>query len=293
MYYGINSVPSLVLDGTQITTNSSVVINAFQNALQVPAFVDISGNYEVEGDNIIIEGSVMPYTDFSSARLHVVVIESVTYGNVGGNGETEFHYVMHKMLPNAQGTTVSLTANEAYEFSHNFDMSNTNVEEMDDLMVVVFLQNHSTKEVHQSNLMEYGILHAFSVTFDVVDENGEPITDAVITLGDFTNDPGDYTFHGLEAPRNYNYSIYKECSPVITGVVSVVDEDVFVEVELPVITGDANGDGQVNVLDIIMMANYFVGGDFDDFCFDNADVNQDGVINALDIILTVAIFTDN
>ncbi len=291
LYYGITGVPSVVLDGSQIAANSSVVNNAFQNALQVPAFVDISGNYEVEGNNIIIEGSVMPYIDFSNVRLHVVVVESVTYGNVGGNGETEFHYVMHKMLPNAQGTTVSLTADEAYEFSHNYNMSNTNVEEMDDLMVVVFLQNHATKEVYQSNHMEYGIVETFSVSFDVVDASGEPITDAVITLGFDENEPGDYTFHDL-LPRNYNYTVQRDCSPTVSGQVSVIDEDVFVEVELQPIFGDANGDGQVDVADIILMANYFATiGDINGFCFENADINQDGDINALDIILLIHIFS--
>ncbi len=289
IYYGINSVPSIIVEGSQVSANASAVTNAYNQALQVPAFLDISGNYEVDGTNIIIEGSLMPYADFSNARLHVVVVESVTYGNVGGNGETEFHYVMHKMLPNANGTVVNLTANQTHEFSHEFNMANTNVEEMDDLLVVVFLQNHATKQVHQSNLLEYGLIEMYDVVFDVVDEDDNPITDAVITLDGIENDPGDYHFNGF-IPRNYNYSVSRPCSPIVNGQVSVVDEDLFVEVVMPVVAGDANSDGMVNVLDVIATANYFAGNEVAGFCIDNADVNQDGVINSLDLIVIIGIF---
>lgn len=57
--------------------------------------------------------------------------------------------------------------------------------------------------------------------------------------------------------------------------------------------GDANGDGIVNVLDVITITAYFVGHDPEPFCFENADVNQDGLINVLDVIGTVDIFTSN
>ena len=57
--------------------------------------------------------------------------------------------------------------------------------------------------------------------------------------------------------------------------------------------GDANGDGIVNVLDVITITAYFVGQNPDPFCFENADVNQDGIINVLDVIGTVGIFTGN
>ena len=38
MYYGINSVPSMVVEGTQVAANAGAVTNAFNQALQVPAF---------------------------------------------------------------------------------------------------------------------------------------------------------------------------------------------------------------------------------------------------------------
>ncbi|MEA2077729.1 MAG: S8 family serine peptidase [Candidatus Marinimicrobia bacterium] len=48
--------------------------------------------------------------------------------------------------------------------------------------------------------------------------------------------------------------------------------------------GDANGDLNVNVLDVITMVNYILEGEPNPFLFDAADINGDGNINVLDII---------
>ncbi len=57
----------------------------------------------------------------------------------------------------------------------------------------------------------------------------------------------------------------------------------------PVVPGDSNCDGMINVLDAITSVNYVMGQNPTPFCFDNADVTNDGVINVLDIIGTVNI----
>jgi hypothetical protein len=51
--------------------------------------------------------------------------------------------------------------------------------------------------------------------------------------------------------------------------------------------GDANGDGFVNVLDIITISNYIMLMNPVPFNFNNADVNGDGIINVLDIVATI------
>ncbi len=189
-YYGVSGVPALMLEGNQVATNGSVVTNALQQALQVPAFMQIEGSYEIDGDHISIQGTVMPYATFPESRLHVVIIESVTYGNTGTNGETEFHHVMHKMMPNAQGTVVNLSANEAFHFSFDHDMSTTNVEEMDELMVVVFVQHHESQEIYQSAYMTSGKFVSFNVSHGQTDVEPditiEAIYDEPVTFMDGT-----------------------------------------------------------------------------------------------------------
>jgi len=56
------------------------------------------------------------------------------------------------------------------------------------------------------------------------------------------------------------------------------------------ISGDVNGDGQLNVIDIINVVNYLLGVlEFDDCQINNADVNNDGGINILDVVNIVNI----
>ena len=55
------------------------------------------------------------------------------------------------------------------------------------------------------------------------------------------------------------------------------------------ISGDVNGDGAVNIQDIIIIANMLLNGDYSAV----ADVNGDGSINVQDIVLIVNMILDN
>lgn len=56
-----------------------------------------------------------------------------------------------------------------------------------------------------------------------------------------------------------------------------------------VILGDANGDGTVNVTDIVETVNYILNKPSAAFIYAAADVNQDGTVNVTDIVCTVTI----
>ena len=49
------------------------------------------------------------------------------------------------------------------------------------------------------------------------------------------------------------------------------------------ILGDINEDGQLNVLDIVIVANMVLVGEYDEI----ADVNEDGELNILDLVIMV------
>lgn len=149
-YYAVSGVPSLVVEGKMVATAAAAVNTAFNAAKAEPAFLSIDGYHMVDGNHILIEAELMPYADYPDATIHVVVIEGTTTGNVGTNGETFFKHVMMKMLPDASGTAFALQALEPYHISYNFNMSGTFVEEMEDLKVVIFVQNHATREVYQA-----------------------------------------------------------------------------------------------------------------------------------------------
>lgn len=154
-YYGVSAVPQTFLDGMD-QGYTAVSQNAFDQQYNTPAYADIRGAFTVEGSIITITADIMSYVEMNDVRAFVSVNEKTTYDNVGSNGETEFHHIMMKMLPDAQGSTIDINAGEYTRLEFTYDMSTTNVEEMEDLEVSVWLQNYVTKEMYNSHfLYEY------------------------------------------------------------------------------------------------------------------------------------------
>ncbi len=229
-YYGVSGVPSLFTGGSTTSTTLAAVTNAFNNALAKEAFFEINATATVNSSNIAeISIEVIPYVSASNIRLHTVVVENTTTGNVGSNGEKEFHYVMMKMLPNADGTTFSATQGETNTFEFVYDLTSTHIEDFEDLQLVVFIQNHSTKEVLQAHMDEilyqldgidlwttsvdvdkFSLLGEQDVTatvrnrgieaitsFDIEynTDNGTPVTESVTGLNLLSNETYEYTFN--------------------------------------------------------------------------------------------------
>jgi|GEM_PF-194895 len=151
-YYGVNAVPDLYVDGKVCGTNSTAVNNAFNTSKATMCYLEVQSQHEIQGNNVIIDCNILPYANYSGVTVQIAVLERKTTQNATTNGETEFHNVMMKMVPDASGTMVSLIANQPYNLNYTVDMTGTNVEEMSDLMVVVFLQA-SNKEILNSDYM--------------------------------------------------------------------------------------------------------------------------------------------
>ena len=87
----------------------------------------------------------------------------------------------------------------------------------------------------------------------------------------------------IELPNpSSNYYIAFEAE--LNGGYGVVLDDVEVTGELGFLLGDADGNGVVNVIDIMTVVNYIINGSNEIFIFANADVNGDGVINVMDVM---------
>ncbi len=148
-YYGVSFVPDLYTGGNQTATNSGAVNSAFDYEENKPAFFEMTSTLSISGDNVYVDVTIMPFISVDM-KVNIAVVEIQTTENTGNNGETSFENVMMKMLPDADGTIVSFEAGTNAEINESFDMSSTNVEEMNDLMVVVFVQDDTTKQVMQS-----------------------------------------------------------------------------------------------------------------------------------------------
>lgn len=168
-YYNVTGVPDLVVDGNEYQINSqSLTSQMVDNSIARPSYIDLSTNYSVGGQTVDFEVTIDPLADFTNLTLHSAIFEYITYNNTGSNGETEFQYVMKKMVPSSSGFNlnslqdgVQRVENFSYIFNGNYILPtsannpvnhaiNHSVEDFDDLGVVVWIQNNVTKEILQS-----------------------------------------------------------------------------------------------------------------------------------------------
>lgn len=185
-FYAVNSVPSMHTDGSLGLNSNSYTAAVFEAAQDVPAFVDltVSGTltpnftYEMQGGQLVkvdssyvldAEVTISPVVDMPAGLVaHISVQENLTFLNEETNGETEFHDVMKKMLPDASGTTLPAitdgsteTINESHTFVGEYRLPNDasdpivhtmehSVEEWTDLRLATWVQNPTTGEIWQS-----------------------------------------------------------------------------------------------------------------------------------------------
>ena len=149
-FYGVGFVPDLYVDGVQVPTTSAGVNTGFNSSLATPAFMDAQNWHYIEGNSVVGQVNILPHIS-GDLTAYVAIVERVTTGNVSTNGETEFHNVMMKMYPDAYGSPISLVDGQMTSFDYNVDMSGTNVEQMNDLLVVFWVQDGSTRELFQSS----------------------------------------------------------------------------------------------------------------------------------------------
>ena len=170
------SIPYVYADGVngfhpvELNEDAGYTQADFDEFAAAPAYLDISVSHTVTDQTVEIEVSLLPLADNDSEylTLQLAIIEGETSLNVGSNGQTEFHNVMKKMVPDHTGTSVgplvrgeTIVVSETYTFQGEYDDSTAydnpidhdsahTVEEFDDLTVVAFVQNDETWEVLHS-----------------------------------------------------------------------------------------------------------------------------------------------
>ncbi len=152
-YYNVTAVPTLFLDGVDgdYPSNPANLQPDLDTAYGSAAYFDLAARYFIDPTThaVNVTVDVNPYLT-GNYKLHCAVVEKTTTNNVGTNGETEFFNVMMKMVPDANGTNLSLTAGTPGTYYLSSTMHGTNVEDYNDLEVVVFLQDEAGKTVMQS-----------------------------------------------------------------------------------------------------------------------------------------------
>jgi len=195
-YYGVSYVPWVNVEGSLVSSNTSAIQAAVNAAAAEPTYVSLVSSHQINGTEITVNAAVLPFAGFTDFRAHIIVMENTTYGNVASNGETEFHHVMMKMIPDADGSVMNTTDREPVNLDFTVDLIDTFIEEIDDLSVLVLFQEFGSKKIFQS---------AYSV------ENGVFATEAHLS---------DLTYDGVQVPgfdpQVFDYTI--ELAPGTTDV---------------------------------------------------------------------------
>ena len=170
-FYTVGAAPQTFLDGVD-QGYSAVSQAALDAQYNTPAFANIRGAFTVEGNVINITADFMSYFEMENVSAYISINEETTTGNVGNNGETEFHHILMKMLEDGNGNTITINAGEYVRLEYSFDMSSTHVEEMNDLEVALWLQNPVTHEIYNSRYAYENSEHCYPVKNHQMTEDG-------------------------------------------------------------------------------------------------------------------------
>lgn len=195
-------------DGTKIGTIAGEIIPTGSTALK---YFGKDGNDEMIGvylygethEHLVVVRVVDGDPDLAVIEFTTPVMYGATNGN--GTGDVAFE-------PAPDGKNVDL-----YVLG-----TNNGIAGYRSLMLDLEFPDYSSQEPP-----------TFKVTFDVKNAAGNPVADAIITLGAVTNTAGDYVFAGL-APNTYAYTVKKTGFFDATGNVTVVDADVTATVTLQI-----------------------------------------------------------
>ncbi|MCK9218484.1 MAG: T9SS type A sorting domain-containing protein [Bacteroidales bacterium] len=155
-YYGVTYVPESNLDGNYYNGSAnSWNMNTVNARYAVPSPFEINVKHQLSsGEDSVFSTMLVKCTQAVSGSLvaHNVIIEKWIHFNSppGSNGEKDFYNVMKKMLPGSNGTTMptSMVPGDyvllegAWKFGTVYDKTQ--------IAAVGFVQDKSTKEIHQS-----------------------------------------------------------------------------------------------------------------------------------------------
>ena len=157
-YYGINSVPSVQMDGGWWAGQPSQVNQGRINlAYDIPADFEMQVQAVVNAteDTIFVTTLIKATEEITNNLVvHNVVTERYLYFSSppGNNGERDFYNVMKKMLPSASGTTLEAPMSSGDYVIYQNSWALDYIYDIDELEVVSFIQNNINKSVFQSAL---------------------------------------------------------------------------------------------------------------------------------------------
>lgn len=154
-YYSVSGYPTVILDGSYRVVgglHTGTMYPTYRNYFDLrkttpsPFEISLTTSY----DSVARTGTVTATIQNTSssgitAQLHFALIENhIPYS---WQGMDSLQNVLRDMLPNAQGEAITVPAGDTVIRTRNFTISPNWIDE--NCMIVVFLQNNSTREIYQ------------------------------------------------------------------------------------------------------------------------------------------------
>lgn len=208
-FYNINSVPSLYINGEEIDIYN-YGLDLIRNSLKQPSSLAINMNGNITKTIVDATIDLTSIENINDVHIFVSVNEKQTHDNTGTNGEIEFNHVMMKMLTTSNGIAIDeLLINETKTFTYSFDMSTTNMEEVNDLEIVAFVQNKNSKEVIQTATIDLSWRETTSNRKEEMETNvniyPNPATEYFLINTDFKSEVSIYSITGELILKIENY----------------------------------------------------------------------------------------
>lgn len=157
-FYGIDSVPDMYVNGINRMDPRFYSSNYF-NDFKAPAYISITPQISKSGNTITVTAALLPFPDWTNPangmKIRIAVVELVTTGNVGTNGDTKFYSVFRKFLPGVNGQDqASFSPGMYVNVNRQYTFTTTEIENINNLGVVVYIQNDVTGEIYQSGFAQ-------------------------------------------------------------------------------------------------------------------------------------------
>jgi hypothetical protein len=211
-YYDVSYVPDLFCNAEWTSTDILGAQAAYDREKALTSFIEIVSGFTISGTNMHITTNILPWDSIGVVRVHNIVIEKTTTGNVGGNGEVIFNNVMMDMVPDAAGTEVNLQYGTPVQMQFDIDLSLTHAEDYYDLLVAVLVQDQVSKTMLQSDYGEMGYNFSEEARLNMIWLDGVPMEGF---------NPDDYEYEVI-LPESTLYAPYVSASTLDENAMAVI-----------------------------------------------------------------------
>lgn len=174
-FYSVSGVPNLFTNGGEVGT-SSLNSAYFEGLLEDESFLDLRLKFYIDKNakKVYFNASLEALAEFTGGeyRLFMSINEKETFDNATTNGETEFHHICKKLLPDFSGD-IGLSLGETIADGTKYDTigefqfvgsyrlpsgandaiditTENSLEETDDLEMMLWVNNMTNQEVVQA-----------------------------------------------------------------------------------------------------------------------------------------------